>query len=316
MITAASLESAQTLLSVLAAALSSLEPAVDAMLVFRPDAEELRCVFSAGGRAEYYGGLRLRIDGDTLPAQAARRGHRVALVPGADAVIPTDRAGLAVPMYAGRSLLAIVYASARRAVADADLLARTIAHAAVPYALAIEREADRASATYDGLTGLHTARAFRSVLQEDLRGAACASHTSLALWFVDTDGFKGINDTYGHAAGDAILQRLAELLRDHLIPGVDVGARNGGDEFCAILRNAHKTDAIARAQQFCDAVRGCDFGVALPITASIGVAAYPYDAVSANELLEIADAAMYHSKRSGRDRVAFPDGRGSFAVHR
>ena len=138
----------------------------------------------------------------------------------------------------------------------------------------------------------------------------------MALWFIDTDGFKRINDTYGHAAGDTILQGLADLLRDRLIPSVDVGARNGGDEFCALVRNAHKTDAIARAQHFCDAVRACDFGIALPITTSIGVAAYPYDADSANELLEIADAAMYHSKRSGRDRVAFPDGRGGFALHR
>lgn len=314
LITAASLESAETVLSVVAAALSSLEPAVDAVLVFRPDAEELKCVFAAGGRAEYFGRVRLRIDGGALPARAALRGHRESLVDEGDAVIPTDRCALAVPMYAGRTLLAIVYASATRAIAQADLLVRTIGCAAVPYALAMEREADRASATYDGLTGLHSARAFRTVLQDDLRAAG--PHTSLALWFVDTDGFKQINDTYGHAAGDAILQRLAALLRDSLTPCLDIGARNGGDEFCAILRNAHKTDAIARAQQFCDAVRACDFGVALPITASVGVAAYPYDAASASELLEIADAAMYHSKRSGRDRVAFPDGRGSFAVHR
>jgi diguanylate cyclase (GGDEF)-like protein len=318
LITAASRESAETLLSVLATALTALEPAIDAVLVFRPDAEELKCVLATGGRAEYFGGLRLRIDGDALPAQAAFRGHHVVLAAARNAVIPTDRAALAIPMYAGSTLLAIVYAasSTGRAIAPADRLVRTVAHAAVPYALAMDREADRASATYDGLTGLHTARAFRTVLQDDLRVAACGVHASLALWFIDTDGFKRMNDTYGHAAGDRILQRLARLLRDHLIPSVDAGARNGGDEFCAIVRNAHKTEAIERAQAFCDAVRACDFGIAVPITASIGVAAYPYDAASANELLEIADAAMYHSKRSGRDRVAFPDGRGSFAVHR
>ena len=317
-ITAASRESAETLLNALAAALTSLEPSVDAVLVFRPDGEELKCVFAAGGRAEYFGGLRLRVDGDALPAQAALRGHHVVLAAPGDAVIPTDRAALAIPMYAGGTLLAIVYAASStvRAIAAASLLIRTVTHAAVPYALAMEREADRASATYDGLTGLHTARAFRTMLQEDLRIASRGVQTSLALWFIDTDGFKRINDTYGHAAGDTILQRLAALLRGHLIPSVDAGARNGGDEFCALVRNAHKTDAIARAQQFCDAVRAADFGIALPITASIGVAAYPYDADSANELLEIADAAMYHSKRSGRDRVAFSDGRGSFALHR
>jgi len=318
LVTAASRESPETLLSVLAAALATLEPAIDAVLVFRPDAEELICVFAAGGRTEYFGGVRLRIDGEALPAQAALCGHHVVLAAGGHGVIPTDRFALAVPMYAGSTLFAIVYAASAsaRAFAAGDRIVRAVAHAAVPYALAVEREADRANATYDGLTGLHTARAFRTVLQEDLRVAAFGVQTSLALWFVDTDGFKRVNDTLGHAAGDTVLQRLAGLLREHLIQTVDLGARNGGDEFCAILRNAHKTDAIERAQRFCDAVRAYDFGVALPVTASVGVAAYPYDACTASELLEIADAAMYHSKRSGRDRVAFPDGRGSFTVYR
>jgi diguanylate cyclase (GGDEF)-like protein len=107
---------------------------------------------------------------------------------------------------------------------------------------------------------------------------------------------------------------MANLLREHMLPDVDLPARNGGDEFCAIVRNVHKVSAIERAHRFCSAVRGCDFGVGLPITASIGVAAYPYDATGASELLEVADAAMYHSKRSGRDRVSFSVDGGSFAV--
>ncbi len=315
-VTAASRESAEALLQALAAAMTTLEPAIDAVLVFRPEGEELHCAFSAGGRTEYFRSLRLRITGDSLPSAAASRGHHVALAAGGKPVIPTDRAALAIPMYAGSVLRAVVYASASRSSLMArEPLARLIAYAGVPYALAREREADRASATYDGLTGLYTARAFRNALQEDLRVAALGRQTSLALWFVDTDGFKGVNDAFGHAAGDSVLQRLASLLREHLTPAIDLAARNGGDEFCAILRGSRKSGAIARAQAFCDAVRACDFGIALPITASVGVAAYPYDAAAANELLEIADAAMYHSKRSGRDRVAFPDGRGSFTVH-
>ncbi len=314
-LTAASRHSAGTVLQTLGAALAVLDPGIDAVLVFRPDGEDLACVFAAGGRAEYFCDLRLRMDGNSLPARAAAAGHHVILEPGCKPVIPTDRAALAVPMYVGNALCAVTYAASRASITARDALVRAAAHAAVPYAVARDREADRASATYDALTGLYTARAFRNILQEELRAAAIGRSVTLALWFIDTDGFKGVNDARGHAAGDRVLQRLGSILREHLRPAVDLGARNGGDEFCAVLRDEHKSGAVARAQTFCDAVRTCDFGVGLPVTASIGVAAFPYDAAAASELFEAADAAMYHSKRSGRDRVAFPDGRGSFTVH-
>jgi diguanylate cyclase (GGDEF)-like protein len=112
-----------------------------------------------------------------------------------------------------------------------------------------------------------------------------------------------------------VLQHMARLLENHALPPMDFAGRNGGDEFCALISNAHKVSAIERAKRFCDAVRACDFGVDVQVTASVGVAAYPYDAAEANELLEIADAAMYHSKRSGRDRVSFAVERSSFAVY-
>jgi len=184
-----------------------------------------------------------------------------------------------------------------------------VAHAAPAYALASERERDRDRATFDGLTGLYTPRAFRDALREELGSTRLTTRT-LALWFIDTDDFKAVNDSLGHAAGDRVLLALAELLRAHLIPDFDLPGRSGGDEFCAILRNAGKASAIERAQRFCDRVRMHDFGIGFSLSVSVGVAAFPYDASSANELLEIADAAMYHSKRTGRDRVSFHAGRG------
>lgn len=316
-LTAASRDSAASVLHTLGAALAVLDPAVDAVLVFRPDAEELNCVFTAGNRAEYFRDLRLRLDGESLPAHAVLAGRPQMLAHGCRPVLPTDRAAIAVPMYAGDALCAVTYAaSARGELRGREALTKAAAFAALPYALARDREADRASATYDALTGLYTARAFRETLQDELRAASAGRSVTLALWFIDTDGFKGINDARGHAAGDRVLQTLGGILRAHLRPAIDVPARNGGDEFCAALRNEHKTGAIARAQSFCDAVRACDFGVGMPVTASVGVAAFPYDAGAASELFEAADAAMYHSKRSGRDRVAFPDGCGGFTVHR
>jgi len=313
----ASRESPEAVLQTLAAVLCALDRAIDAVLIFRPDAEELVCELAFGARAEYFYGLRLRRDGHTLPARAALERRESTLGRDGKAVIPTDRAALAVPMYAGGALCAVCYAaSARGSITKRDELARAAAHAAAPYTVACDREADRASATYDALTGLYTARAFRDTLQSELRAAEIGRSVTLALWFVDTDGFKNVNDARGHAAGDRVLQRLGNILREQLRSATDLGARNGGDEFCAVLRGEHKSGAIARAQTFCDAVRSCDFGVGLPVTASVGVAAFPYDARAANELFEAADAAMYHSKRSGRDRVAFPDGHGGFSVHR
>lgn len=315
-LTAASRESTGAVLTALDRTLRVLDPSLDAVLIFAPEGEELACVFAAGARTEHFTGMRVRRDhAVSLPARAALRGHRVELAGDARPIIPTDRAAIAVPMIGGDGLAAVVYAATTEGrIGSSDLVVRAVAQAAAPYALAAEREVDRRSATYDGLTGLYTPRAFRAKLQKDLAIARLSRHASLALWFIDTDHFKRVNDTLGHAAGDAVLQRMAALLREHALPEVDLPARNGGDEFCAIIRNVHKVSAIERAHRFCGAVRECDFGIDVPITASIGVAAYPYDAPGAGELLEVADAAMYHSKRSGRDRVSFCADASSFAV--
>lgn len=315
-LTAASRDSTHAVLTALDRTVRVLDPSLDSVLIFVPEGEELACVYAAGTRTEHFSGMRMRRDHpSSLPARAALCGHRVELAGEARPIIPTDRAALAVPMIAGDGLAAVMYASTvARAIENTDLVVRAVAQAASPYALAAEREVDRRSATYDGLTGLYTPRAFRAKLQEDVAVARLSRNASLALWFIDTDHFKRVNDTLGHAAGDIVLGRMADLLREHTLPDVDLPARNGGDEFCAVVRNVHKVGAIERAQRFCRAVRAADFGIGMAITASIGVAGYPYDAAGASELLEVADAAMYHSKRSGRDRVSFAVDGTSFAV--
>lgn len=313
---AASRESTQSVLRALDAAVRLFEPALDAVLVFEKTGDELACVFASGRRTEYFAGARLRLDGASLPARAALRGHRLEL-PQGDAVIPTDRSALAVPFAVAGSQGGVAYlASPAAEIRRSDLLVATVTQAAPPYALAAEREADRARATYDALTGLYTARAFRDRLRDDLRVAAIQGGDGLALWFVDTDRFKDVNDRFGHARGDAVLARVASVLCEHLTAGVDVAARNGGDEFCAILYATRKIPAIERAQRFCDAMRECDFGVQVAITASVGVASFPSDARDASDLLEAADAAMYHSKRSGRDRVSYAAAGGGFSVYK
>jgi diguanylate cyclase (GGDEF)-like protein len=224
------------------------DPAVDAFLAFAPAGDELACVYAGGERVDHYSHLRLRRDcTELLPARAACSGHRAA--GGEGLMIPTDRRALAVPMCDENGLHAVVYVSSADscALAGEDALVRAIEHAASPYALAIEREADRADATYDGLTGLLTPRAFRARLIEEI-GRLRLSRTEkvLTLWFIDTDHFKTVNDTYGHGTGDAVLQAMAELIRAAAIPDVDVTARNGGDEFCAIIHDAEDDRDRAR----------------------------------------------------------------------
>jgi diguanylate cyclase (GGDEF)-like protein len=292
-----------------------LEPSIDATLVFTPAGDELLCAYAAGGRAAHFLGARISREGDTLPARAALKGHRIDLSGGALPLIPTDRSAVAVPMLCDESPEAVVYLGSLQRLAAADSLACAVARAAYPYRVAAEREADRARATFDALTGLVTPRAFRETLTREIRAAAAGAAAVIALWFVDTDHFKAVNDTFGHASGDVVLQRMASLLREKLTPA-DLPARNGGDEFCAILRGGSKIGAIERAQAFCDAVRSCDFGSGIRLSASIGVSCYPHDARDAGQLLEIADAAMYHSKRSGRSRVSFAHAPGAYTVYR
>lgn len=282
------------------------DPSIDVVLAFVPSGEELECTYASGARAEHYVRARLRRDTATsLPARAAAAGHRI--FDARDLLIPTDRRALAIPMHDGDGLRAVMYVSSAQpqGIGFQDRLVRTVEHVASPYSLAIAREADRMDATYDGLTGLLSPRAFRLRLSDLIDRARISTGEIFTLWFIDTDHFKAVNDTHGHAVGDIVLQAMAELIRAHTIADLDTIGRNGGDEFCALISGTQKIIAIERAQRLCEAVRTLDFGVALHLSASIGVASYPYDARSASELLEVADAAMYHSKRAGRDRVSF-----------
>jgi diguanylate cyclase (GGDEF)-like protein len=316
-VTEASRDSASSVFDSLDRAMRALEPSVEDVLVYVPDGEELACEHASGSRSEHFRGSRIRRDDAVaLVARAAAVGCRSGLTNRfAEAAIPTDRTALAIPMTDAQGVRAVVYlGSPASARFDEDALVRTVTQAVTSYALAVDRERDRANATYDALTGLYTPRAFRTALQEELSPAA-GSRTTVSLWFVDTDHFKRVNDSYGHAAGDAVLAQMAALLRAHAVPGVDTVARNGGDEFCAVIRNTQKTAAVERAQRFCEAVRAASFGVDVPVSASVGVATFPYDAASANELLEVADAAMYHSKRAGRNCVSFAVNGDSFALY-
>lgn len=312
---AAARRSSKAVLCALDACVRELDQRFDAVVVFVPAGDELRCVYASGTRSEHYRQVRLRRDDSALvPARAARARCRVVST-GEGVLLASDRFAVAVPLFECE-LQGVVYASSPTAASsfDVDAFVDAVDSAAAPYAIAVERERDRIDATHDGLTGLLSPRAFRRLLHEELaRIGARAGEDIVSLWFVDTDRFKRVNDRFGHPAGDAVLQTMATLLAAHLVSGTDVAARNGGDEFCALIRNVSKSAAIDRAQRFLEAVRRHEFAVPTRVTSSIGVASYPHDATNSSDLLELADAAMYHSKRNGRDRVSFVGSPGRFA---
>ncbi|HEY9086105.1 MAG TPA: GGDEF domain-containing protein [Candidatus Tyrphobacter sp.] len=310
---AAARRSSDDVLRVLDLAARAAEPRIDAVLFFACEGDVLTCRYASGTRAEHFRALQIRPEDRALPARAALLAQTQRLSRGARGLMPGDRAALAAPMISGRRVAGVWYGASASPMhlESGERIVRLTECVCEPYVLALEREADRNDATFDSLTGVLTPRAFRRTLHQ----LVAASDAVISLWFVDTDRFKRINDDYGHAAGDVVLQRMAALLLGHAVPEMDIVGRKGGDEFCMLLRGRTKMRAILRAQSFCAAVRVNDFGVPARITASVGVAAYPFDARDAAALLEAADASMYHAKRSGRDRVAYAAEGSGFALY-
>ncbi len=279
-------------------------PAVDGLLLYESEHGALRCTFARGERVAYFAGTVVAADDMTSPAaRALRAGHRATLCD-ADArpIHPADAAAVAVPFDTEPARAAVVALVATDNL-DAFAVDRIVllAELAAPsYLVARDRERDRRTAEYDGLTGLLTPRTFRRRLTELVDRARALEGAALALIFVDTDDFKRWNDTYGHAAGDDLLRRIAAELRGTARER-DLAARNGGDEFCLILTDTAKAAAIERAELLRRRIAAID----PRISASIGVAAFPADAASASDLLEHADGAMYHAKATGRNGVAY-----------
>jgi diguanylate cyclase (GGDEF)-like protein len=129
--------------------------------------------------------------------------------------------------------------------------------------------------------------------------------TPLTLIIFDLDHFKNVNDTYGHVAGDHVLIELANLTH-RMLRAEDVFARYGGEEFVIILRGIPLHGAGTLAERLRASVESSSFvfeGQRMPVTISIGVAAFNPELAEAVSLVEAADAALYEAKRSGRNKV-------------
>lgn len=181
-------------------------------------------------------------------------------------------------------------------------------------AVLIVREHEAASHIYhlahhDPLTGV--ANRNRCLARLDRALAKRTSSSGVAFHIIDVDGFKSINDTFGHDAGDELLRTIAGRITDCIGPEDDV-ARLGGDEFALVQRGVTGPDDARRvAEQMVEAARAVSdlHGVPVSVSLSIGYALAPEHATLATELQKCADAALYRAKSEGRDRfVEFADG--------
>jgi len=167
------------------------------------------------------------------------------------------------------------------------------------------RETLRDQSIRDLLTGLFNRRFMEDTLGRELQRAKRRSQP-LAVVFLDLDHFKRFNDIHGHDAGDAVLRSMAGLFQQHF-RGEDVVCRFGGEEFAIILPEASAKNAAMRVEQLRQTAKKFKVShkeqILDTVTFSIGIAAYPEDASSGEELLQIADACLYESKAKGRDCV-------------
>jgi diguanylate cyclase (GGDEF)-like protein len=156
----------------------------------------------------------------------------------------------------------------------------------------------------DGLTGLYCQRYFKERLDEDAVKAARLKQP-LSLLMLDIDRFKTYNDKYGHTAGDIVLKSIGEILKSSIELG-DLAARYGGEEFVLILFGKDKSEAKVLGEGIRRKIESQRFvlrQVDTHVTVSIGCSSLPEDAVTRDELIRTADAALYEAKSGGGNRI-------------
>jgi len=190
--------------------------------------------------------------------------------------------------------------------AEIDTLRSINAHLVRQVALLKQREAQAQQlADRDGLTGLFNRRRLSQSLNAAIADASRARHR-IGLLFIDLDGFKGINDSYGHAMGDELLVRVAARIATRA-RAADSICRYGGDEFVAVLPGIpNRAAAIEVASMIGErlALPYLIAGKKLQVTAAIGVSVYPEDGQEAAVLLRRADERMYRAKAVARQRAS------------
>jgi len=266
--------------------------------------------------------IRLRgpVDGiDTAALLRAR--HSVAIVymtANTDAAtleraLETNPGGYLAKPYNTRDLRSTIAVAIKQHESDlalrrlrADLELRKAALEQQSQELEVLVEKLREESVIDPLTGIYNRRQFDSVVMREL-SLAKRETRSIGFVMIDLDHFKAFNDRFGHATGDHVLREVAGFLRRQL-RAHDSACRYGGEEFVLVLPGASLADTHRLAERLRTGVEQLaleDGGRTLPpVTASFGVSAFPDDGATQEDLIRVADAALYLAKQNGRNRTA------------
>ena len=163
-------------------------------------------------------------------------------------------------------------------------------------------EIERLAVT-DGLTGLFNHRHFQEKLTQEFNRLERFAEP-ISLLIIDIDHFKKINDTYGHPVGDAVLKKVSGIIRK-TIRNIDIPARYGGEEFAVILLGTDSNGALKMAERLRKSIADAKFSSeqnAFNVTVSLGISTHAREMRRKEDLVEQADKALYHAKRTGRNR--------------
>lgn len=213
---------------------------------------------------------------------------------------------LCLPLLAQGEILGLFYLGAASLPQHTQLLARAVAER-LTLALANLhlRETLRQQSIRDSLTGLFNRRYLEESLGQEIRRAQ-RHHHPIGVIMLDIDHFKRVNDTYGHEAGDRILEAVGQLLRDS-VRGSDVACRYGGEEMLLILPESPLEATLARAEEIRQSLNRLQVdydGLTLAaLSASLGVAGFPDHGLRSGDLLRAADDALYQAKAKGRNQA-------------
>jgi diguanylate cyclase (GGDEF)-like protein/PAS domain S-box-containing protein len=211
------------------------------------------------------------------------------------------RAALGIPVLAGGRMVAVLEFYIREPRQEDQRLLRVVSDAARQVGELIQKKLTEAElekqATHDALTELYNRRYFAERTLQELARAKRQGYP-LAVVLADLDRFKAINDTLGHHTGDIVLQTVARRLRE-ASRGTDLVFRWGGDEFVIVLSQISREALLIAADRIRAAVRAVANETSLDFDLSVGIAVYPEHGQTVDELVRVADRALYLAKKSG-----------------
>jgi diguanylate cyclase (GGDEF)-like protein len=295
----------------------TLRARAGALYLLHPGARELRPEVAVGYEPPIGAALHLN---EGVAGKVAASGRPV-LLSGPDGtpvprppVEPSASTAVGVPLLRGDRSMGVLALYGRTLPdpfeeEDLDTLGSFAAQASVAIEnVLLHQEAQRLSIT-DGLTGVWNRRYLALSLAKEIERAQ-RFRRPLSVLMLDIDRFKDVNDAHGHLRGDEVLVELSRRMLSRIRGEIDTLARFGGEEFVIVLPETPREGARVVANKLRRAVRGkpfvSDVGPDVKVTVSIGVAVYPEDGDSVEDLIQAADVAVYKAKRRGRDRVESP----------